>query len=159
MRRRSSRNRGATCVAPIQSLNVIKKATTSSICCALRTGLSRQAAPLARVPRTDDTPHDRGGIDPVGIDDPEPQLALGPPRAGSPEIGREVALEPLLRERPAVAEQAQTHLPVGDDRAAARGIALGAGERLRDRVLSVCHAHMQKAATIAAATLTRTPRR
>jgi len=42
-RRRSSRSRGATCVGPCQSLNVIKKATTSSICCALRTGLPRQA--------------------------------------------------------------------------------------------------------------------
>ena len=61
--------------------------------------------------------------------------------AGSLEIGREIALEALLRERPAVTEEAQADLAVGDDRAAARGIALGAGERLRQRILSMRDAH------------------
>src|SRR5205823_7270097 len=88
--------------------------------------------------------HDRRRIDPAGVDDPEPQLALGPSRAGSPEIGREVALEPLLRKRPAVTEQAQTDLTVGDDRAAARGIAPGARERFRDRVLCVRHTRSEE---------------
>src|SRR5439155_26979655 len=66
---------------------------------------------------------------------PEPQLALGPALAGAREIGREIALEALLGERSAVAEQAQAELAVGDDRPAAGRIALGSGKRRRDRVL------------------------
>src|SRR5262245_60340074 len=75
--------------------------------------------------------HDRGGVDSARVDDPQAQLALGPALAGPREIGGEVALEALLRERSAVAEQAQAELTVGDDRAAARRIAPGAGERLQ----------------------------
>ena len=38
------------------------------------------------------------------------------PRAAPAQVGREVALEALLGKRPAVAQQAQPDLPVGDDR-------------------------------------------
>ena len=79
--------------------------------------------------------HDRRRVDSAGIDDPEPELALGPSLPRAPQIGREIALEPLLREGPAVAEQAQADLAVGDDGAAPRGIALGAGERRGHRIV------------------------
>ena len=83
--------------------------------------------------------HDSRRVDPARIDDPEPQLGLGRALAGAAQIGREIALEPLVRERPAVTEQAQAHLAVGDDRAAARGIAPGAGERSRDPIVRIRH--------------------
>src|SRR4051812_46958464 len=51
------------------------------------------------------------------------QLRRGVARAHAAQVGREVALEALLGERPAVAQQAQPHLAVGDQRAAAGGIA------------------------------------
>src|SRR5262249_7933719 len=79
--------------------------------------------------------HDRGRVDSARIDDPKPELALGPPLAGPREIRGEVALEALLRERAAVAEQAQAKLAIGDDRATAHRVTLAAGERSRDRVL------------------------
>src|SRR5262245_26771786 len=79
--------------------------------------------------------HDRGGVDSARVDDPQAQLSFGPALAGAREIGGEIALEALLRERPAVAEQAQAELTVGDYRAAPGRIAPGTGERLRDRVL------------------------
>ena len=60
---------------------------------------------------------------------PSDQRAPAPLRSGA-----RCALEPLLRERPGVAEQAEADLAVGDDGAAARRIALGAGQRRRDRV-------------------------
>ena len=41
---------------------------------------------------------------------------------GSLQIGRKIALKPLFRERPAVAQQAQPDLPVHDDCAAAHGV-------------------------------------
>src|SRR5262249_53876756 len=53
------------------------------------------------------------------------------------QIGREIALEAFLGKRAAVAEQAQSDLAVRHDAAAAGGIALGAGERLRDRILAL----------------------
>src|SRR5262245_65777753 len=84
--------------------------------------------------------HDRGRVDSTRIDDPKPELALGPPLAGPRQIGREIALEALLRERAAVAEQAQAELAVGDDRATARRVTLAAGEGSRDRVLRARHA-------------------
>src|SRR5262249_40273800 len=58
-------------------------------------------------------------------------LALGQARADALEIGRKITLEPLLGERPAMAQQAQADLPVGDDRPAPRRIALGARQRGR----------------------------
>src|SRR5262249_58546707 len=78
--------------------------------------------------------HDRGRVDPARIDDPQPKLALGPSRAGAPEIGREVALKSLFRKRPAVTQQAQTDLTVDDDRAATDRVALRTGQRLRNRI-------------------------
>src|SRR5207244_7456595 len=75
--------------------------------------------------------HDRHGIDPGGVDDAEAELAFRPALAGSREIGREISLEALFGKRPAVTEQAQTYLAVGDDRAATRRVALDAGERVR----------------------------
>src|SRR5262249_15010274 len=71
------------------------------------------------------------------IDDAQPELPLRPPCARAAEVGREIALEALVGKRSAVAEQAEAHLATGDDRAAARGITLGAGERLPNRVLRV----------------------
>ena len=50
------------------------------------------------------------------------------------QVRREVALEALLRERARMAEQAEAPLAVGDDGAAAGGIARGARQRRRDRV-------------------------
>src|SRR5207249_683117 len=47
-----------------------------------------------------------------------------------------IALEALLRKRPAVTEQAQTHLAVDNDRAATHRIALDASERVRHPILS-----------------------
>ena len=79
----------------------------SSICSADRIGLPRQVAPTrdesvdAIIRR-----HDGRGIEAAGIDQPQPQLARRPAAAGAGEIGREVALEPFLRKRPAVAENA-----------------------------------------------------
>jgi hypothetical protein len=43
-------------------------------------------------------------------------------------------LELLLREGPAVAEEAKAHLPVNDDIASAFHVTLRAGQRLRDRI-------------------------
>ena len=54
---------------------------------------------------------------------PQPQLARRPARPGAREVRRQRALEPLLRERAGVAQQAKPDLAVGDDRAAARRIA------------------------------------
>jgi hypothetical protein len=42
--------------------------------------------------------------------------------AGTCEIRSQVALEPLLRYRPTVAQEAQAHLAVGDDGAPVRGV-------------------------------------
>src|SRR5260370_17849521 len=58
--------------------------------------------------------HDGVRIDAAGIDDALADLALGEPR-GAPQVGREVALEALLPERPAVAPQAHADLPSSDD--------------------------------------------
>src|SRR3989442_952120 len=80
--------------------------------------------------------HDRHGIDAAGIDEPQPELGFRPALAGSREVGREIALEALLRKRPAVTEQAQTHLAVDNDRAATHRIALDASERVRHPILS-----------------------
>src|SRR5688572_27728401 len=46
--------------------------------------------------------HDRRGIDAARVDDPQPELALGPAAARACEIRREVALESLLGKRSAV---------------------------------------------------------
>src|SRR5262245_36924345 len=48
--------------------------------------------------------HDRGGVDAARIDDAKPQLSFGQSRAHALEVGREIALKPLVRKRPAVAE-------------------------------------------------------
>ena len=58
-------------------------------------------------------------------------LPLAPPRAGAGEIGRHGALELVFRERPGMAQQAQSRTVVGHDRAATRGVALAAGQRCR----------------------------
>src|SRR5262249_51297812 len=84
--------------------------------------------------------HDRAGVDSPRTDDPKPELALGPPLAGTRQIGCEIALKALLRERAAVAKQAQAELAIGDDRATARRVTLTTGERSRDRVLRARHA-------------------
>src|SRR5262249_15723877 len=62
-------------------------------------------------------------------------LRFGPPGARAPEIRSEIALEPLLGKWPAMAEQAEAHLPVGDYCAAARGITLGARKRLGNSIV------------------------
>src|SRR5207244_13201689 len=66
-----------------------------------------------------------------------PQLALGEARAGALEVGRQIALETLLGKRSGVAEQAQPDSSIRHDGAAADGIALRFGERLRQRILRV----------------------
>src|SRR6266852_3282013 len=78
--------------------------------------------------------HDGVGVETARIDDPRADGALREARAHSLQVGREVALEPLLGERPAVAQQAQADLPAGDDRPAPRRIALTTRQRDRDRV-------------------------
>ena len=79
--------------------------------------------------------HDRRRVHARGIDHPEPDLALGEPAADASQVGREIALEALLGERPAVTEEAQPRLTVDDDRPPARGIAAGAGERIGQGIL------------------------
>src|SRR5215475_14556141 len=78
--------------------------------------------------------HDRVGVEPARIHDPQPQLTLGPARAASFEVRRKCALELLIREGPAVAEQAEPHLAVNDDAAPAFHIALRAGQRVGDGI-------------------------
>src|SRR5262249_4161786 len=84
--------------------------------------------------------HDRGRVDSTRIDDPKPQLALGPPLAGPRQIGREIALKALFRERSAVAEETQAELAIGNDRAAARRGTRRTGDRSSERVLRAGHA-------------------
>ena len=60
---------------------------------------------------------------------PSDQRAPAPLRSGA-----SVPWKLLLREGPGMAQQAKPDLPIGHDRAAARRIALRAGQRGRDRV-------------------------
>src|SRR5262249_59780580 len=78
--------------------------------------------------------HDRVGVEPARIRDPQPQLTLGPASAASLQVRCECAMELLLREGPAVAEQAEPHLAVNDDAAPALHIALRAGQRAGDSI-------------------------
>src|SRR2546423_10387941 len=52
--------------------------------------------------------HARRRTDPAGVDDPEPQLALGPARAGAPESGPGVVLGPNRAKRTPCPESAHT---------------------------------------------------
>src|SRR4029077_9406877 len=90
------------------------------------------------------------GVEAARIHDAQPQLAFRPARSGSLEVRRECDLELLLREGPAVAEQAQPELPVNgaaavteegqpalrvnDDAAPAFRVALYPGQRLGERI-------------------------
>ena len=102
--------------------SVPSSATTSSTCCASGSGFPRHAAPTRASPST------RwyagmivAGIQRAGSSTMRRRSCAGvEPRAHAGEVGREVALEALLRERPGVAQQAHADLPVRDDRAAAR---------------------------------------
>src|SRR5439155_23182434 len=78
--------------------------------------------------------HDRVGVELARIHEAQPQLTLRPACTSSFEVRGECALELLLREGPAVAEQAEPHLAVNDDTAAAFHIALRAGQRLGDGI-------------------------
>src|SRR5689334_16766513 len=71
--------------------------------------------------------HDRLRIGARGIDEPLADLSLGE-ASGASQVGREVALEALLRKRPAMTEQAEADLPARDDRPPLDRIALGAGQ-------------------------------
>ena len=51
--------------------------------------------------------HDRVRVEAGWVDKAQPELTLGPARAGPGRIRREVALESLLRKRAGMAEQAQ----------------------------------------------------
>src|SRR5262245_36342286 len=78
--------------------------------------------------------HDRVRVEVACIHDPQPQLALRPARSGSLEVRRQCALELLLREGPAVAEEAEAHLPVNDDIAPAFHVPLRTSQRLGDGI-------------------------
>ena len=67
--------------------------------------------------------HDGLRVEAAGIGDAQAQLRSGRASAGAGKVGREIALEALLRYRRRMAEQAKADLAVGDDGAAARGIA------------------------------------
>src|SRR5579883_1588053 len=64
--------------------------------------------------------HDCRGIEPGRIDQPQPELADAPAAAGAGQVGGEIALEPGLRERSRVTEDAGAGT-VEHERAAARG--------------------------------------
>ncbi|CCV13932.1 hypothetical protein MESS4_610039 [Mesorhizobium sp. STM 4661] len=78
--------------------------------------------------------HDRVRHEPPHVDDAQPDLAFGEPRADAGEVGRKRPVQMRLGERAAVAERAQAALPIHHQRRAARRIALFAGERLKNRI-------------------------
>ena len=67
--------------------------------------------------------HDRVWIETRAVDDAQAELARRPARAGAGEARRQGALEALLGDRAAVAQQAKPDAAVGDDRPATRRIA------------------------------------
>ena len=78
--------------------------------------------------------HDGLRVEPPAVDDPQPQLAFGQSVADAGEVGRELALEALLREGAGMAEQAQADAPIDDDRATRFRASRRAGERIGDGV-------------------------
>src|SRR5262249_32571039 len=73
--------------------------------------------------------HDAVRIKPARVDDAKPQLAFRPAASRAGEVGGHGALELFLGERAAMAEEAKPDLPVAQNGAAARRIALLAGKR------------------------------
>ncbi len=65
--------------------------------------------------------HDRFWVQMAGIDDAQPQLSSRGTVAGPRKVRGEIALEPLLRKRTAVAQQTEPDLPFDDDGASAFG--------------------------------------
>ena len=78
--------------------------------------------------------HDALRIDALIVHQPKPKLPLSPTAAGPFQAWRQIALQRFLREWSAMAQQAQTLLPINDDGAPAIRIASAARERLRHRI-------------------------
>src|SRR5258708_39192433 len=76
--------------------------------------------------------HDRVWIETRAVGDAQAELADRPARAGARKAWRQSALEALLGNRAAVAQQAKADAAVGDDRPAAGCIARPDSERLGD---------------------------
>ena len=78
--------------------------------------------------------HDRVRIEPMSVGHTQPQLALGPARSRTGQRRREIALEPNLRDRGGVAQDAEAPRPVCHDHPPAGTVAGRAGERAWDGV-------------------------
>src|SRR5258708_37326345 len=76
--------------------------------------------------------HDRVWIETRAVGDAQAKLARRPARAGAGEARRQGALEALLGNRAAVAQEAKADAAVGDDRPAAGPVAWPGGGRLGD---------------------------
>ena len=114
-----------------QSRSVTRYATTSSICSAVSIGLPAKRGRHAR--QTIDTiigRHDRLRVEPAGIHDPQPQLALGPTRAPAPFRSGARCPGTAPPERARCGRAGKAHLPVSDNAAPAFRIAVRAGQRL-----------------------------